>query len=65
VSGGGSDQAPSGAPGSATGHSEAETDGHPREREPEGGQEQEEVEDRPNVGAVKPGDYPAEQRRPL
>lgn len=30
-----------------------------------GGLPQQKVEDRPNVGTVKPDDYPADQRKPL
>lgn len=32
------------------------------DREPKGGQPQERVEDRPNVGTTKPEDYPADSR---
>ena len=38
---------------------------HSPDRESEGGQEEEDIEDRPDVGTVKPEDYPAEERRPL
>ena len=64
MSDGRNDQAPTGDPRSQSLPGKIEADVHPSGREPEGGQEQEAVEDRPNVGTVKPEDYPAEERGP-
>lgn len=41
---------------------ERKEDKKPEDREPRGGQPQEPVEDRPNVGSTKPEQYPEEER---